>query len=89
MYRTEELRQSKWNYVKEYFSEYNRNSYFLRRDFIKKLGGGQTIETYRTYLTRAGYLEVVDHGVYKKVKNIPKEIKVREVYEKAYNSRNK
>ena len=46
--------------------------------------GKATIDTYRNCLSRAGYLETIVSGQYKRVKRIPKGISINQVRKEAH-----
>ena len=76
---------TKFEEVKQYFGSEKRNSYFLTRDFYKKFGQElNSYSTYKCYFRAAGYIVKVDNGLYKKVKNFPKDITIKQLYTKAY-----
>lgn len=84
-----------WKGLLAYYNEEKVGSYFLRRTFKKegfKLTKGSVkeevpmsvIDQYTLILRRAGFLQKVDTGVYKKVKKIPSDLKITAALEMAY-----
>jgi hypothetical protein len=79
---------NQWREVCKYFSAMLKDYPIFRRSFLNNLGnkGCQltNVETYRCYLVRAGYLEIAQPGIYKRLKAIPRNLTVRQCYEEAY-----
>jgi len=80
-----------WQAIKNHYNEHKVGNYFLRREFKEKgfsVNGAEVqmsvIDQYTLILRRAGYLKDVDKGVYKKVKKIPKELKITVALKEAY-----
>lgn len=90
-----------WQGILDYYNSEKVGSYFLRREFkekgfnVKKKSGGReelqmaVIDQYGLILRRAGYLQKVDNGVYKKVKAIPKNLTTTQALREAYGDRRK
>jgi hypothetical protein len=78
-----------WKFVIKYFRSRGKEV-IKRSEFLADLEPKMpeynrgTLETYRCYLTRAGYLCSVAPGRYRVHKKIPFNIKVLEVYALAY-----
>lgn len=67
----------------------NTKREFTRRDLVfwfgKRLMRGQnTIDCYRNYLTRAGYIKWISRGKYERVKVIPYDLSSRQCRREAY-----
>lgn len=75
-----------WQKVVEYFN--GSLPYVSRKAYLYDLRFGnaqlQLLETYRLYLTRAGYLRHVARGTYKIVKHIPLRLSSKQCYRMAY-----
>ena len=52
--------------------------------FRKKMGLGSSVENYRLYLTRAGFLKHIGPGKYKVVRTIPADLATTTLYAMAY-----
>lgn len=79
---------SLWDAVKNYFIEerfeYTRQDLLSYVEYSYGHSNQNSIDTYRNYLHKAGYLETIRRGVYRKIKEIPVDISVDEVREEAY-----
>lgn len=86
-----------WTSVVDFFREKNLQDKVSRQELLDSLYGEnrlretrryrhlyQTVDTYRRYLTVAGYLQHVSNGVYKRVKKIPIGIAKNQVVREAY-----
>ena len=74
-----------WQDIKVYFND-NINSIINRPMLIDGLDWhGETVDTYRNYLTQAGYLEIVSRGRYEVLKEIPIDLTLNDVKNEAYN----
>lgn len=77
-----------WLAVKTFFN-YNINKPSISRsDLLDELSvarfGSSTIDTYRNYLHKAGYLQTIGRGLYRVIKEIPIDISIIEIKEEAY-----
>ena len=86
------MKTTNWNQVKTFFRQ--KHGKFLRRDFLNWLqqnGIHKTYAcdvTYRCYLCRAGYLDIVYPGVYIRKKTIPENLTLSQVIKQAYGHKN-
>lgn len=55
----------------------------FRRNLVD-FDNSPSIDNYRNYLTQAGYLEIVSRGVYRYIKEIPKDLSYAQLLEEAY-----
>jgi len=83
--------ESKFYTLINYLNTFKEGDIIRRFDIFFQLkptgligGAFSTIDTYRNYLTKAGYLERVGQGKYKLIKKIPNEISVNRVVFEAY-----
>lgn len=63
-----------------------KKKYHNRQDLLLIIEGNEkssTLDKYRAWLTRAGFLEIVSRGKYEVVKQIPFDLKQIEVYDMA------
>jgi len=68
---------------KTYLRQHNVADIVTRKEILsKKFGQETTIDNYRLHFTGAGYLEIVGRGQYKIIKEIPKDILVRDLKKK-------
>lgn len=76
--------------IVRYFNTKNANKIFTRREYFTAMDyrDPRTKETYldtvRCYLVRAGYLETVQAGVYRKRKKIPQNLTITALQREAY-----
>jgi len=83
---------SLWDAVKNFFTEENQNDlgYHTRIDLIKYLkdrgflGYINSMDTYRNYLYKAGYIRTVRRGVYDLENEIPTDLSISDVKNEAY-----
>jgi len=89
-----------WQAMKNYFN-YNLYSTVSRAELLTHLGfigdyddivnkamfNYSTIDTYRNYLTKAGYLKIRRRGRYEVVEEIPVDLSIKDVKEEAYGER--
>jgi len=82
---------SVWEGVKLYFNRYSVGEHVRRRDLIEALrdhgiigNKTSTVDTYRNYLDKAGYLNTVGRGIYLVEKRIPHDLSVADVKSEAY-----
>lgn len=79
-----------WEQVKEFFNR-DIGDLFTRQELLMYLRENghrrniSSVDTYRNYLHKAGYLETLRRGVYKLVKEIPVDLSVQDVRSEAYN----
>jgi len=67
------------NYINERF---DHNIIFRYNLMMECVGNGykeRTVDTYRSYLTGAGYLKIIDRGIYRIVKEIPHNITLADI----------
>ena len=62
-----------WEAILEYFNVFGKGEITSRRGliFCLHMHSPSVLDTYKKYLTRAGYLEIIAHGKYKILKQIP------------------
>ena len=78
-----------WRNLRDYVREFKCGNVILRGQFIREttedLGGNYKIlsSTYRNWLQRAGYLEGDGIGNCKKVKQLPKNMSLRQLKKEA------
>ena len=60
----------------------------FRRNLVD-FDNSPSIDNYRNYLTQAGYLEIVSRGVYRYIKEIPKDMNYTQLIEEAYGTKQK
>lgn len=81
---------SLWDCVKNFFNN-NANKYVTRRELMKYIRNNghtifssSTIDTYRNYLCKAGYLSTIIRGNYRLQKKIPANLTLTDVKIQAY-----
>lgn len=67
MPRPDRSTTSKWYHFKKFINSFVPGTIITRKQIIKEFGELTLIETYRLYLTRAGYLPHVGVGQYQLV----------------------
>lgn len=76
--------------ILNYFNSKKSNKIFTRAEYFAAFKGKLVDRTYldqiRCYLVRAGYLDNFEHGVYRKLKPIPK-LNYTQLYKEAYPKR--
>lgn len=78
-----------WGVCREYFITHPK---VLRSQFLEHMRQANTSRSrvrtadsvYRTALCRAGYLKIVYHGMYVRVKSIPKDLTYTQLIKQAY-----
>jgi hypothetical protein len=97
-YIGEERKPTLWKSMKEFINGFNIGDTITRSellDYLSSTGfydsavskarwGTSTIDTYRNYLEKAGYLRKLRYGIYKVVEEIPNALTIPEIKEKAY-----
>jgi len=70
---------------KKYVNEHKISSIITRKSIMsRKMGLKVTVDKYRLWCTRAGYLKWKSRGVYKLTKKLPESISSRSLGKKAY-----
>lgn len=87
-------RSGTWYNVKRYINRFKVGEIIKRKNLLKQRESQYfmeswsheygTVDVYRRYLTKAGYLKRVRQGVYEKVKSIPIGISRRDVQRQGY-----
>lgn len=82
--------KTQWHCMIEYFNEcFHAGKLALRKEFVAKFGKQfdryNSIDSYRCMLCNAGYVQTVQLGVYKPVKEIPANLTLSELRKQAYN----
>jgi hypothetical protein len=73
-----------WDAIKNFFND-NLDRPVSRQRLLDHLADNKsTIDTYRNYLEKAGYMERITRGLYKMIRPIPYDLTVPEVKEEAY-----
>lgn len=76
---------SMWNDVCIYFSTHPMDKDISIKDFLKHFKSSKispdytTIDNYRRFLSSSGYLKLTGVGVYQRIKDIPKDLMVKDV----------
>jgi hypothetical protein len=86
---------SKFRLIINYFNTKTCNKIFTRAEYMAAIKLKNTFgtipvkyaDTIRCYLTRAGYLESKEFGLYRKIKKIPTDIPYTQLEREAYPNR--
>jgi hypothetical protein len=84
--------KNKWETLCKYINRRRNGAVITRTKLMEHLyvtmgrrhGSHQSIDTYRNYLTKAGFLRIIGPGKYEKVKTIPYKISRRDVQRLGY-----
>jgi len=81
---------NRWNKLCTYINRRRNGTVITRKSIMKNIwpGSDQTIDTYRNYLTKAGFLRIISPGKYEKLKTIPRGISRRDVQRLGYDVSN-
>lgn len=88
--------KNRWKHLINHLNQFKNGSTITRKelikvnsyafgDFLQFFSKEMTIDVYRRYLTKAGFLKHTGRGIYEKVKDIPADISKRAVLRIAYN----
>jgi intein/homing endonuclease len=73
-----------WDRTVDFWRAQPLNRIVSRKEFIKKVAlGGKSFDSCRSILTHGGYLETVESGAYKKIKDIPEGLTPRDCAKEA------
>ena len=84
-------RKNKWKILCKYINRHLDGKVLTRRsimdhiyDELRHPGSHKSVDTYRNYLTKAGFLVIIRPGRYLKAKTIPRGISRRDVQRLGY-----
>ena len=83
-------KRNTWEELINYIN--NRDTGVILRQnilFLNNRSGAYTVDCYRNYLTKAGFLQVETSGTYKRVKEIPSNLTIAVCKMMAYGQRTK
>ena len=82
-------RKNKWAQLCKYINRRHNGTVITRKNIMALWSGSdQSIDTYRNYLTKAGFLVTIRPGRYLKVKTIPYKMSRRDVQRLGYDTSN-
>ena len=88
-------RKNKWAKLCKYINRRRNGAVITRQDIMSHIqglfhfpGSYKSIDTYRNYLTKAGFLVIIRPGRYLKVKTIPHKMSRRDVQRLGYDTSN-
>lgn len=74
-----------WEKVINFIADKKLNDIITRKELLEVVSCKQTtLDSYRNYLHQVGILETIKPGVYKKAKNIRKNLTISEIVDAAY-----
>ena len=90
------MKQNKWDILCKYINRRRNGTVITRKNIMEYFwnvlfpnpGSHKSIDTYRNYLTQAGFLVIIRPGRYLKVKTIPNKISRRDVQRLGYDVSN-
>jgi hypothetical protein len=68
----------------QYLNKFDCDQEISRKNLVKELGRGHSVDIYRNYFRQAGYLATIKRGIYKRVYHIPTDLTTRELLKIAY-----
>jgi len=79
---------NKWSTLIDFLVSLETDGIFTRQELLNYMStkgfNSKSIDTYKNYLTKAGYLETISRGIYVIKRRIPYHTSVSEVRQKAY-----
>lgn len=72
------------NEMLDYIRSAKIGDLIFRRNLIDDFGYRQTVDNYRNYLTKAGYLKTKKAGVYEYMKEIPEDMNYKRLIQESY-----
>ena len=81
---------NRWDALCKFINVRPNGAVIYRKALMEYMRPGRdfSIDTYRNYLTKAGFLVIIGNGKYEKVKSIPKGISRRDVQRLGYDVSN-